>query len=156
MRFLGAAPIPLPAYVAGKLALLACWAALLARPFWPGLVWLRNTWLDVGGALLLVAGLALLLSGGVGLGGSLRMGLPREKTVLKTGGVFRLSRNPMYVGGLLTCLAAVAWTGHPVVLVLTVVTAAVHDRIVRSEERYLAGEFGDAWTQYSRTVRRYL
>jgi len=156
VRFVGAVPIRPYAYLIGKLSVLACWASLVGKHFWPGIVWFSSPGLDVLGAVLLVTGLVLMVAGGVNLGGSLRVGLPREKTVLRTGGVFRYTRNPMYVGGFVTCLAAVAWTANPVVFVLAIVAAIVHHTIVLAEEKYLAAEFGDAWTEYSRRVRRYL
>jgi protein-S-isoprenylcysteine O-methyltransferase Ste14 len=62
----------------------------------------------------------------------------------------------MYVGGFLTCLATSAWTANPVIFVLSAAAAIVHHRIVLAEEKYLAVEFGDAWTEYASKVRRYL
>jgi len=97
-----------------------------------------------------------MLSGAASLGSALRMGLPKEKTTLRTRGPYRYTRNPMCVSGPLTCLAAIAWTANPPIFVLSAVAAIVHHKIVLAEERYLAAEFGDAWTEYSGKVRRYL
>jgi len=154
--FMGTAPIRPSAYLLGKLSVLACWASLVARWFWPALVWFRSPGLGVVGAGLLVTGLLLMVAGAVNLGSSLRMGLPTEETALKTRGPYRYTRNPMYVGGLLTCLAAIAWTANPVVFALTIVAAIVHRKIVLAEEKYLAAQFGDTWTTYTSKVRRYL
>jgi protein-S-isoprenylcysteine O-methyltransferase Ste14 len=120
------------------------------------MVWFRAPWLDVIGTALLAMGLALILSGGFSLGGSVRIGLPAGKTALRTSGAYRYTRNPMYIGGLLTCLAAVAWTANPVIFALVMAAAIVHHKIVLAEEKYLASQFGDLWTQYSTQVRRYL
>ncbi len=105
---------------------------------------------------MLAVGLLLLLGGITALGRSLRVGLPAAPAELRTSGVYRYTRNPMYVGGVLMCFAAVLWTANPVVAALAVVAALVHHRIVLAEERYLAAEFGEEWTGYSRRVRRYL
>jgi len=156
VRFVGTAPINPYAYLAGKLSVGGCWASLVAGRFRPDLVWFRSPRLEVCGAVLVVLGLLLMVGGAANLGRSLRVGLPTGKTVLKTCGLYRYTRNPMYVGGLLTCLAAVARTANPVILVLSAVAAIVHHRIVLAEEKYLAAEFGDAWTEYCRKVRRYL
>ena len=156
MPFLGAIPINPYAYLIGKLSVFACWSSLVVRFFWSGIVWFRSPWLDVLGGVALVLGLLLMVAGAVNLGSSLRMGLPTEKTALKTGGPYKYTRNPMYLGGLLTCFAAVAWTANPIIFVLTVVSALVHHKIVLAEEMYLAAEFGDAWMEYSSKVRRYL
>jgi len=144
MRLIGRPPIGLWAYAIGKLSVLGCWVALVVRPFWPDIAWYQSPKLDLLGAALLGMGVLLMAAGGVNLGSSLRVGLPTERTALKTGGVYKYTRNPMYVGGLLTCLAGVAWTANPMILVLSVVAAIVHHRIVLAEERYLAAEFGDA------------
>lgn len=71
-------------------------------------------------------------------------------------GLFRVSRNPMYVGVYATLLAAVLFTLNPVVAAVAVFVAAVHHRVVLAEERYLASAFGSEYAEYSRRVRRYL
>ncbi len=144
------------AYLAGKLSLLGCWAALVAAYLWPPVVWFRSPALWLLGVCLMVTGLFVLGAGIANLGGSLRMGLPEEKTALKTSGIYRYTRNPIYVGGLLTCLAAVAWTANPWIAALCAVAAIVHHRVVLAEERYLASEFGSEWREYAARVRRYV
>lgn len=156
MRFLGTAPIEPRAYLAGKLAALACWASLVARFFWPAVVWFSSPGLVILGAVLVAVGLLLMIVGGVNLGSSARVGLPKEQTALKTGGLYKYSRNPMYLGGFLTCLAAIAWTMNPIIIALVITTALFHHKIVLAEERFLAARFGSAWQEYSRRVRRYL
>jgi len=98
-RLLGAAPIPLPFYLAGKVSLLGCWVSLVVRSLWLGLVWARNLGLEVAGAVLLITGLFLVAAGITGLGASARVGPPTEKTALKTRGIYRYTRNPTYLGG---------------------------------------------------------
>jgi protein-S-isoprenylcysteine O-methyltransferase Ste14 len=156
VRLLGVPPIAQPAFVIGKLSFLSCCAALVARWWWPGLVWLRHPALDVLGGVMLAAGVLLFVAGLVNLGGSTRMGLPAERTALKTQGVYRFTRNPMYTGGYLLCLAAVLWTANAVILALALAAVVIHHRIVLAEERYLAAQFGEAYTQYAGRVRRYL
>jgi len=156
MRFLGMPPIKPYAYVLGKLCVVACWASLAARWFWPGIVWFRGPALDALGAVALAIGVLVLGAGLVGLGRSLTMGLPTEKTALETAGPYQHTRNPIYVGGLLICMAAVLWTANPIILLLMVVTATVHHRIVLAEEKFLAAEFGEGWREYASRVRRYL
>jgi hypothetical protein len=67
VRFLGTAPIRPYAYLVGKLSVLACWGVLVARYVWPGIVWFRSPGPDVLGAVLLVMGLLLLLTGAASL-----------------------------------------------------------------------------------------
>ena len=156
MRFLGTAPIEPWAYLAGKLAFLGCLIALTARWLWPALDWWNAPGLNLLGAVLLGLGLLIVLISGFNLGSSTRVGLPQEQTALKTGGLYRFSRNPMYLGGFLTCLAAVAWTMNPIIIALVITTALIHHKIVLAEEKFLGAQFGDAWVEYSSKVRRYL
>ncbi|HEX7486036.1 MAG TPA: methyltransferase [Vicinamibacterales bacterium] len=70
--------------------------------------------------------------------------------------MFRLSRNPMYLGVYATLAASVFYTLNPVVLVVGVFVALAHHRIVLAEERFLARTFGSDFAVYCRRVRRYL
>lgn len=76
-------------------------------------------------------------------------------TALVTGGPYRFSRNPIYVGFLLGCLGAMI--DNPWVLVLLpVAVAALEYFVIRREERRLEGWFGDEYRRYRESVRRWL
>lgn len=108
---------------------------------------------------------AAAILGGVGLvGGAARemrhAGTSPDPTdeppELVTGGVYRISRNPIYVGLVLVYVGVCLlldrfWplvTLQPVLLYLR--------RVVRREEAYLEARFGTAFHQYRSTVRRWL
>ena len=55
-------------------------------------------------------GFALLYLGRFKLGDSFRLGTPKEDTSLKMDGLFRVSRNPMYVGVYATIVASSLYT----------------------------------------------
>jgi protein-S-isoprenylcysteine O-methyltransferase Ste14 len=76
---------------------------------------------------------------------------------LVTSGPYRFSRNPMYVGlsALYVGLALLFNVAWPIVLFPFVVIALVR-LVIRREERYLAGAFGDAYALYRQRVRRWL
>jgi len=101
-------------------------------------------------------GFSLAMAGRFGLGSSFRVGCAREKTELRTGGIYRRSRNPIYLGLYSTFLAATLYTLNPLVLAAAVFSAAVHHRIVLAEEECLRRMFGEAYEDYCRKVRRYL
>jgi len=105
-----------------------------------------------------VAGLTFVALGLVRLREALRVGLPHEEsaTRLKTTGVYALSRNPMYVGGLLVCAASCVYIPHWLNIAATLVAAVVHHRIILAEERFLERRFGPEWQAYRTKVRRYL
>lgn len=87
-----------------------------------------------------------------------RIGLPpRGRTTrLKTTGVYALSRNPVYVGVLLACIASCAYVPHWVNISATFVTAIGHHYIVLAEERFLRDRFRAEWQNYRAVVRRYV
>lgn len=105
---------------------------------------------------LALAGLLTVVAASRWLGRSLRIGLPRGPTQLRTGGLYRFSRNPIYLGVYLVALGGVLYTPHPVVVVSAIVTVWLHHRIVLAEERFLERRFGDDWREFRRRVPRYL
>ena len=81
----------------------------------------------------------------------------RPTLALATDGIYRFTRNPMYVGGM-TALAGVALIFALDWLVLLMVPAAVvlHLGIVSREEQYLDRKFGDEYRSYKAQAPRYL
>lgn len=78
------------------------------------------------------------------------------KTLVTTG-IYRFSRNPMYLGMAvgyagfsLLADSLVALAGLPVALVI------MHYGVIKREERYLEGKFGDSYATYRRSVRRWI
>lgn len=102
-----------------------------------------------------VIGIALIVLSAAHLGRSTRLGLPTGQTALKTGGVYRLSRNPMYLGFHALTLAAVLATGSVFVLLLGLYSVVVYHLIILGEERYLQSVHGPEFERYRQHVRRY-
>ena len=76
---------------------------------------------------------------------------------LVTGGAYRLSRNPMYTGLAVAYLGLALLFGSWWPLALwPLVIVAVRQLVIRPEERYLAGRFGQTYTDYQARVRRWL
>ena len=76
---------------------------------------------------------------------------------LVTSGPYRYSRNPLYLGGnVLIFFGAALVLGSTMGLVITALHLPLVDLFIRREERQLARTFGDAWTRYSQSVRRWL
>lgn len=81
----------------------------------------------------------------------------RPPTELVVHGLFRLVRNPMYVGVVTTILGEALLFLSPVLFAWAVlVLAAFHLRVVIYEEPTLAHTFGAAWDDYRRRVPRWL
>lgn len=114
-------------------------------------------WNFLGGGVLVVVGLVLLLSGllkmrEIGKSPSHR----DEPTELITEGPFRYTRNPLYLGLIVIYLGVTALLNSLWPLVPLVVLVWYFDRMAKREEEYLEAVFGDEFTQYSETVRRWL
>ena len=82
-------------------------------------------------------------------------GLPT--TQLVTTGVFSISRNPLYLGGVCALLGIALAANLPWALVLLApAVVACHYILIAPEERYLAAKFGDKYRVYAASVRRWI
>lgn len=72
-------------------------------------------------------------------------------------GLYRFSRNPMYLGMALTSAGAAIFFESLVAGILLALVVVTVDRfIIAREERYLARRFGEDYEAYRRQVRRWL
>lgn len=78
------------------------------------------------------------------------------QTGINQSGIYALSRNPMYVAYFFVFLGCVLLTHSVVLLVLLLVFQISTHWIIRAEERWCMGQFGEAYLQYMKRVRRYL
>lgn len=90
-----------------------------------------------------------------------RLGTPPEPwktpTALATDGVYRFSRNPIYLGFAAIYLGFATAMDSPIALGLILPCLIVIDRfVVAREERYLDAKFGQQWRDYRARVRRWL
>jgi len=145
---------PPPVIYLGFLALGAILEAVIPMPFPPALSGLSS---PVAVALL-VCGLAVTIVGAHRLraaGTNIPTSLPT--TALVAEGPYRWSRNPLYLAMTLfyagiAILAESLWTLVLLGPLLMVMTYAV----IRREESYLEGKFGDTYRAYKSRVRRWI
>ncbi|PSJ40333.1 isoprenylcysteine carboxylmethyltransferase family protein [Zobellella endophytica] len=82
---------------------------------------------------------------------------PAEASQLVTGGLFRWSRNPIYLGDLLLLLAWALWLGSLLNLPWLVLFVVYMNRVqIAAEEQALSEKFGAAYLDYRARVRRWL
>lgn len=82
---------------------------------------------------------------------------PERSTQLVTAGLYRITRNPMYVGMLLLLTGYTIWKGNPLgILALWAFTVYMTTFQIKPEEGILLQHFGDAYTDYKKRVRRWL
>ena len=83
---------------------------------------------------------------------------PLEKsTALVTNGVFRVSRNPMYLGCVLILFGIAICMGSLTPYIVIFLFAIFIDIVfIRFEEQKLEETFGEAWLEYKKRVRRWV
>jgi protein-S-isoprenylcysteine O-methyltransferase Ste14 len=81
----------------------------------------------------------------------------KPTSAIVTSGVYRRTRNPIYIAFMIVVLAA-AVAANSVWLLLSIVVLFVllEFGVVRAEERYLSGKFGAEYDEYRQRVRRWL
>jgi protein-S-isoprenylcysteine O-methyltransferase Ste14 len=105
----------------------------------------------VGGALLVATSIPTMLR----RGGTLNTNAASRRLV--TTGVYRVSRNPMYLALVLlysglACVYGSTWA----LLLLLLLLLYTRFLVIAREERFLEGAFGDAYRRYKAGVRRWL
>ena len=84
--------------------------------------------------------------------------IPREApAALITGGIFRFSRNPIYLGDVLI-LAGVAliFGSVPGLILVPCLAWLLQERFIKGEEARLAEAFGSEFEAYMRATRRWI
>ena len=105
----------------------------------------------LGSAGLLVYSIALH-----DLGASWRLGLDRIRPgPLVTGGIYSRMRHPIYVAFDLLLVGTFLVFDRFVFLLLALVMVPLLDAVMRREERFLTGLYGDAYRDYCSRVGRY-
>jgi protein-S-isoprenylcysteine O-methyltransferase Ste14 len=119
--------------------------------------WMQVPWVQATGATLLVVSLLWALIAQSNMGSSWRVGVDREhRTELVTRGLFRISRNPIFLSmrvslwGLFLCLPNML-----TLLSLALGTALIQVQ-VRLEEKHLEASHGADYIAYRDRVRRWL
>jgi len=82
---------------------------------------------------------------------------PDTASTLVSDGVYRFTRNPMYVGLLITLLGWAAFLWQPLALIFLPLFVLYITRFqIKPEERVLSSLFGDEYADYMAKVRRWL
>ena len=134
-------------------------AGLALEWFWPlgafsALPWERSALL--GGALMALGGaLVAAFRRFKAVGTNVPTWLP--STALATDGIYRLTRNPIYLGlTLIYAGIAIAAGSFWSVLLLVPLLAVMRIGVIAREEAYLTRLFGDEYRAYTARVRRWL
>lgn len=139
--------------IAGSSFALSVAALLIAAALAPA----NGTNLAVLAAIVATAGAAIVIVAQVQMGRAWRIGVrDGDAPLFISHGLFRYSRNPIFVGMMLVGLSAAivssTWWSRPA-LVLFALSCIVQ---VRIEEAHLEASFGDAYRAFRRQVPRWL
>ena len=77
-------------------------------------------------------------------------------TTLATGGIYRVTRNPMYLGALVFFVGfALAMRSGWLLVAVPAIAKALRKLAIEPEEAYLTRRFGEAYLAYCARVRRW-
>jgi protein-S-isoprenylcysteine O-methyltransferase Ste14 len=137
-------------------AALCMW--LLAR-WTPGLGW-GGYWRWGTAVLLLATGIVIAVAGVLEfrrVRTTVNPTTPQATSSMVCSGIYRHTRNPMYLGMLLVLAAWAVWLANPAAsAVLPVFLLYLNRFQIEPEERILAGLFAGEFDAYRRSVRRWL
>ncbi|MDX9955224.1 MAG: isoprenylcysteine carboxylmethyltransferase family protein [Anaerolineae bacterium] len=155
MKLIGKPPINPIIFYSGKVAGYAVWLVLLIE-----LISITGT-----DQLSIRKSFALLLTGIsfviivvslINLGSSTSLGLPQENTEIRTGGLYKISRNPMYLGFNILSLSAILYINSFIILIFGIYSIITYHLIILAEEKFLEDRFGNGYLEYKSKVRRYI
>ena len=131
------------AYYAYQLSNIAFFAALLFHT-----VLIDFSWKFYLGAILYIAGLCLCAITVINFS-------TPDRGELNTNGIYKFSRNPMYVSYFVCFLGMVLLTQSLILLGILLLFQVSSHWIILTEERWCMEKFGNDYRQYKEKVRRY-
>jgi protein-S-isoprenylcysteine O-methyltransferase Ste14 len=135
--------------------------AMLLMPalhfLWPGIVIFPAPWNFLGLLPMAVGiGVNLAADGDFHKAGTTVKPF-EESTALVTTGMFRISRNPMYLGFVLILAGIAIVLGSATPWIVVPLFAFLIDRVfIAVEELMLEARFGPAWKEYKTAARRWI
>lgn len=151
-------------FFSGKFLLFGVWAlfALIAvfpqyRSFVPFLI--QDYTPDVQkllAAVFLIPANLIIVPAYLSMGVVTNIGLPTGKHELRTGGIYGISRNPMYGSFIFLNTATFLFLPSILLLVVMLYGMVVHHFIILGEEQFLENEFGNQYLKYKASVPRYI
>ena len=145
---------PPPFVYAGFLLIGLVIGRLLGKPS----IGLDMVTASVAGMLVVLTGFTVMLAA-IGLfrrrGNNLEPW--KSATLLVTDGIYRWTRNPMYLGmALIFAGLALILDSLAALMLLPIVVIVIDRTVIAREERYLEAKFGEDYRAYTAKVRRWL
>jgi len=106
-------------------------------------------------AVFLIPANLIIVPAYLSMGLITNIGLPTGKHELRTRGIYRISRNPMYASFIFLNTATFLFLPSVLLLAIMIYGMVVHHFIILGEEKYLESEFGAEYLKYKLQVARY-
>ncbi len=152
-----------PHYFALSIVLILCIAFALPQLLWVGRAGLISSalypqWLAFIGLLPMLVGVIIAVGASRQFSAANTNIIPLTKsTTLVTDGMFRFSRNPMYLGMLLfLCGLTLLTHSLPAWIVVMAFFLIIRQKFILREEPLMMETFGDAYIEYRTRVRRWI
>ena len=144
-------------FYSGKVTMFLSWGPELVKAIDPSFFGPEAPlWMRWAGTVVLCAGTLVLLLSFFNLCASLKYGLPDSSTQLKTSGLYRYSRHPLYLGVFLLTFSSMIYFPNIINILIGAWCISTHYMMIIAEERFLADRFGLEWEFYKKKVRRFL
>ncbi|MCY7375626.1 MAG: isoprenylcysteine carboxylmethyltransferase family protein [Pyrinomonadaceae bacterium] len=131
-----------------------------APSFYPYLLpiaWLENRTVQFIGLALLLLSLGWTILAQIQMGNSWRIGIDEQKqTALVRTGLFRYSRNPIFLGMIVTLFGVFLTIPNALTFLILILGYVLIQIQVRLEEEFLTGTHGEEYIEFRKQVRRWL
>ena len=125
--------------------------------------WLPGLKMSLGllrglGGLLILIGMVLMVLAAFEMRRWRTTIIPHQQpSALVASGVFRFSRNPIYLGDALVLTGAILWWGQPLAIpLIPIFVWVITSRFIKPEEARLRAGFGDDFAEWREMTRRWL
>jgi len=147
-----------------RLVILACFLVVILFAFFPNVYhfllpipYLTNNALAILGQALLLIALVWVLTAQANMRKSWRIGIDEDvKTELVQNGLFKISRNPIFLGMRIMLLGVFLVIPNAVTLVILITGEILIQIQVRLEEEFLRRTHGESYLAYQKQVRRWI
>jgi protein-S-isoprenylcysteine O-methyltransferase Ste14 len=150
-------------FFTGKFLLFATWALFALITFFPelrvGVPFMIQEQIPEVQKLMAVVFLIpanlIIVPAYLSMGLVTHIGLPKTEHELRTTGIYKISRNPMYASFLFLNTATFLYLPSILLLLVMLYGMVVHHFIILGEEKFLNSVFGEEYRQYKSRVPRY-
>lgn len=137
--------------------LLGLIAIFVSNEYYPGPRFTSLAGQLAGGAFIIIGLVLLVIANGLFTRAGTGVIPFRNVSALVTGGVYRYTRNPMYLGMVAVLLGCAITVGASVALIVPPLFAVIIEmRFIRPEEDMLRGIFPEHYPAYCQRVRRWI